>query len=209
MNAIPMTATRAPRLAWYVVAAALLVVELAILSLLAVPRVDAAYSDFYIRQTTPCLLSDGLPIVYAKRTVAATSRFALTGCIIDQGWLAPRPDGITLRGPSGTLSFRLRGATAGDLRFSFVAFAVGRQPSPMISILVNGQPVGVVRLARGNGAVNSVVIPRTALDGDHLTIAVALHPDGRPLARRLNLVRWRLDPAEAPALTALGPPGYY
>jgi len=205
-DAVIKRPTRRP---WYIAAATLLLVELAVLSLALMPHVSPAYSAFYIRQNTDCLLTDGLPLIEIGRTVASTRRFALTACTIDAGWMRPRANGTTLRAMSGNLAFRLRAAPAGDLRLSFIAFAAGRQPSPTVSILANGRQMGVVRLSHSKSAVHSLIIPRDAIDGDRLTLTVALQPDSRPRAQRLTLLRWRLDPANTPPLTAMAAPGYY
>jgi hypothetical protein len=204
-----MLARRPLRGAWYALAAVLLLAELAVLSLVFVPHVSPAYSAFYIRQNTDCLLAEGRPLVEIGRTVGSTGRFALTACTIDAGWLRPRPEGTTLRGAAGNLHFRLRAAPDGDLRLSFVAVAAGRQPPPTVSVLANGRALGAVRLSRNTTAVHSLIVPRAAIDGDRLTLTLALEADGRPRARRLTLLRWRLDPADMPPLTAMGPPGYY
>lgn len=209
MNGIPHASGSRRKATWWLAVAALLALELGVLSLAAVPRVSAAYSDFYIRQNTLCLATDGLPMVELGRTVSATSRFALSQCVVDAGWLKPRTVGTFLRGERGNLVFRVAEAPAGDLRFSFIAFAIGRQPLPTVSVLADGKELGTVRLSPDRRRVQSVVIPRSAIDGDKLTLTIALRPDGRPQARRLSLLRWRLDPAEAPPLMAMAPPGYY
>lgn len=209
MTSTAIAAPRRSNAILWIAAAALALAELAVVSLIAMPRVSPAYSAYYMRQSTSCYLPDGVPVIELGRTVGATGRVALSRCITDAGWLKPRQFGTILRGNTGSLSFRLAEAPVGDVRFSFVAFATGRQPPPAIALLVNGQSVGTVRLSRDAHGVQSVVIPRAALAGDRVVITFALHADGRPWARRLSLLRWRLDPVDAPSLTAMAPPGYY
>ena len=208
-NAIPHNSGQRHRTACWLAAAALLALELGVLALVTMPRVSAAYADFYIRQSTVCLAPGGLPVVKLGRTVSATSRFALSQCLIDAGWLKPRSIGTFLRDGRGSLTFRLDQQPVGDIRFSFIAFAIGREPPPSISVFAGGKDIGTVRLSHDSLRVHSVVIPKAVLAGDRVTITFALQPDGHPRARRLSLLRWRLDPVDAPLLTALSPPGYY
>jgi hypothetical protein len=198
------------RIGWWIVAAALVAVELGIASLILMPRVSREYTDYYVKQQARCYLDDGLPRVELGRVVGATDRYAITRCLFDSKWATLHDWGSVLNGLSGHLTFRLAGAPTGDLRLSFVAAADGRFAAPMIAVSAGNAEIGRLALSRATDRVYSVVVPhRVVADGTvDLTFGL-VDAAGSPRHRRFGLLRWRIDPAEAAPVTTLLGPGYF